>query len=207
VFTHTVSSHGVLAVFVLMAVDALLPVGGELIMVVAGAIAAGAVAGHPQLLGHTLAAGSETYFAVAVSGTLGYLAGSIVGWAIGRSVGRDALLRRGHLLHLGPARLRRAERWFDRHGAWAVLLGRLTPLVRSFISIPAGFFGEPLRRYTLLTLLGSAIWCFAFAGLGWGLGSQYRSVDRYTHVIEVLVVLGLVAVSVVALRRRAVTRD
>jgi membrane protein DedA with SNARE-associated domain len=197
----------VLAVFALMALDALLPVGGELIMVVAGAIAAGAVAGHPQLLGHTLAAGSETYFALAISGTLGYLAGSVVGWAIGRSIGREALMRRGHLFHLGPARLRRAERWFDRHGAWAVLLGRLTPLVRSFISIPAGLFGEPLRRYLVLTLLGSAIWCFAFAGLGWGLGSHYQSVDKYTHVIEVLiVVLAVAGLTAVALRRRAAAR-
>jgi membrane protein DedA with SNARE-associated domain len=192
----------VVAVFLLMALDALLPVGGEVIMVVAGAIAAGAVAGHPQLLGHPLDAGAETYVALAVTGTLGYLAGSVVGWAIGKSVGREAIERHGHLVHLGPARMLRAERWFDRHGAWAVLLGRLTPLVRSFISIPAGLFGEPLRRYTALTLLGSAIWCFAFAGLGWGLGSQYKSVDRYTHLIEVLIVLAAVAVVVAALRRR-----
>jgi membrane protein DedA with SNARE-associated domain len=191
----------VVAVFLLMALDALLPVGGELIMVVAGAIAAGAVAGHPQLLGHSLSPGVETYVALAVSGTLGYLAGSVVGWAIGKSVGREAIDRYGHLVHLGPARMRRAERWFARHGAWAVLLGRLTPLVRSFISIPAGLFGEPLRRYTALTLLGSALWCFAFAGLGWGLGSQYRSVDRSTHVIEMLIVLAAVAAVVVALRR------
>lgn len=202
--THAVSSQGVLAVFALMALDALLPVGGELIMVVAGAIAAGAIAGHPHLFGHALALGSETYFALALSGTLGYLAGSLVGWLIGKNVGREMLLRRGHLIHLGPARLRRAERWFERHGAWAVLLGRLTPLVRSFVSIPAGLFGEPLRRYLALTLLGSAIWCFSFAGLGWALGNHYRTVDRFTHVIEVVVVValvGLAAMLVLRLRR------
>src|SRR3954463_2568357 len=106
-----------------MALDALIPVGGELIMVVAGAIAAGAVAGHPQLFGHTLASGSETYIVLAISGNLGYLAGSLVGWWIGRGVGRDAIARHGHLVHLGPARMRRAERWFDRHGDWSVFLG------------------------------------------------------------------------------------
>jgi membrane protein DedA with SNARE-associated domain len=201
-----VSSHGVAAVFGLMALDALLPVGGELIMVVAGAIAAGAVAGHPSLFGHTLSAGSETYFALSVSGTLGYLVGSIVGWAIGRAVGHETLARHGHLVHLGPARLQRAERWFDRYGDWAVFLGRLTPLVRSFISIPAGLFGEPLRRYTLLTFLGSAIWCFAFAGLGWAVGSQYHKVDNYTHIVEVLIVVALVGVVVYALRRRTLSR-
>jgi membrane protein DedA with SNARE-associated domain len=197
-----VSTNGVAAVFLLMALDALIPVGGELIMVVAGAIAAGAVAGHPQLVGHTLSSGAETYFVLALSGTLGYLTGSVAGWLIGRGVGIQTVERHGHLVHLGPARMERAERWFDRFGDWAVFLGRLTPLVRSFISIPAGLFGEPLRRYTLLTLLGSAIWCFFFAGLGWALGSGYKSVDRYTHVLEVLIVVALAGALVYVLRRR-----
>jgi membrane protein DedA with SNARE-associated domain len=204
--THAVATHGILAVFVLMAIDALLPVGGELVMVVAGAIAAGAVAGHPQLLGHTLSHGAETYFVLAIAGTLGYLTGSLAGWAIGRGVGRDVVDRHGHLVHLGPARMERAERWFDRWGDWAVFLGRLTPLVRSFISIPAGLFGEPLPRYTLLTLAGSAIWCFFFAGLGWALGNGYKHVDQVTHVIEALIVVGVLGLIVFALRRRSAKR-
>jgi membrane protein DedA with SNARE-associated domain len=204
--THAVATHGVVAVFVLMAVDALLPVGGELIMVVAGAIAAGAVAGHPQLFGHALSHGAETYFVLAIGGTLGYLAGSIVGWAIGRGLGRDVVDRHGHLVHLGRARMARAERWFERWGDWAVFLGRLTPLVRSFISIPSGLFGEPLPRYTLLTLAGSAIWCFLFAGLGWALGSGYKNVDHVTHVIEALIVLAFLGLAAFALRRRAANR-
>jgi membrane protein DedA with SNARE-associated domain len=189
-----------------MAIDALLPVGGELIMVVAGAIAAGAVAGHPQLLGHALSQGAQTYFVLAIAGTLGYLVGSLAGWGIGRGVGRDVVDKHGHLVHLGPARLARAERWFDRWGAWAVFLGRLTPLVRSFISIPAGLFGEPLRPYTFLTLAGSAIWCFFFAGLGWALGSSYKKVDQVTHVIEALIVLAVLGLIAFVLRRRAIRR-
>jgi membrane protein DedA with SNARE-associated domain len=203
--TDAVSNHGVGAAFLLMALDALLPVGGELIMVVAGAIAAGAIAGQPRLLGHELSGGLETYVALALAGTLGYLLGSLVGWWIGRSVGRDVVERYGHFVHLGPRNMVKAERWFERHGARAVLFGRLTPLVRSFISIPAGLFGEPLSRYTVLTAVGSAIWCFAFAGLGWALGSSYTSVDKVTHVIEVLIVLAIVG-GVIALwlrRRRA----
>jgi membrane protein DedA with SNARE-associated domain len=204
--THAVATHGILAVFVLMAIDALLPVGGELVMVVAGAIAAGAVTGHPQLLGHTLSQGAQTYFVLAISGTLGYLVGSLAGWSIGRGVGRDVVDRHGHVVHLGPARMARAERWFDRWGDWAVFLGRLTPLVRSFISIPAGVFGEPLRRYTLLTLAGSAIWCFFFAGLGWALGSSYKNVDQVTHVIEALIVVAVLGLIAYGLRRRTVRR-
>src|SRR4051794_29434081 len=185
-----------------MALDAVLPVGGELIMVVAGALAAGAIVGRPHLLGHTLGAGAPTYVALALSGTLGYLFGSIVGWAAGRGVGPDLLQRRGHLVHLGPANLARAEAWFDRHGAHAVFLGRLTPLVRSFISIPAGVLGEPFPRYVLLTALASAIWCFGFAAIGWALGSSYRSADQVTHVIEAVIVVALLAGAGVLLWRR-----
>jgi membrane protein DedA with SNARE-associated domain len=199
--TDAVANHGVVAVFVLMAVDALLPVGGELIMVAAGAVAAGAIAGDPSVLGHRLGTGVPTYLALSLSGTVGYLAGSWAGWLLGRNGGRELVERHGRLVHLGPARLAKAEQWFERHGARAVFLGRLTPLVRSFISIPAGIFGEPLARYLALTGLASAIWCFGFAAIGWSLGSSYKSADHVTHVVEVLVVLAAVAAAVLWWRR------
>ena len=199
--TDAVANHGIVAVFVLMASDAVLPVGGELIMVVAGAIAAGAIAGAPTVLGHDVDTGLPTYLALSLSGTLGYLAGSWGGWLLGRRGGRELLERHGRLIHLGPARLVKAEAWFGRHGARAVFLGRLTPLVRSFISIPAGVFGEPVRRYLVLTGLGSAIWCFGFAGLGWILGSNYQSADQATHAVEALLVVAAIAAAF-AWRRR-----
>jgi membrane protein DedA with SNARE-associated domain len=190
-----------------MAVDAVFPAGGEITMLVAGAVAGGALAGrHPVLLGHDLATGLESYLVLALSGTLGYLAGSLVGWAVGRWGGRPLLERHGRWLHLGPDRLERAERWFDRHGGAAVFLGRLTPVVRSFISIPAGALESPLGPYTVLTLAGSAVWCFAFAGAGWALGSQYDQVHHVFTGIEVaivaLVVLAVGALAVRHLRRR-----
>jgi membrane protein DedA with SNARE-associated domain len=199
--TDAVANHGVAAVFVLMALDALLPVGGELVMVVAGAIAAGAIAGAPTLLGHQLDTGLPTYLTLALSGTIGYLAGSFGGWLLGRRGGRELLERHGRLVHLGPARVAKAEAWFRRHGARAVFVGRLTPLVRSFISIPAGIFDEPLGRYLVLTGLGSAIWCFGFAGIGWSLGAGYKSADHVTHGVEVIVVLAAIAAAVVWWRR------
>jgi membrane protein DedA with SNARE-associated domain len=98
--------------------------------------------------------------------------------------------RHGRHFHLDARNMTRAERWFERHGALAVLLGRITPLVRSFISIPAGLFAEPLARYVWLTAVGSAIWCFGFAGLGWGVGAGYKSIDHATHFVEGAVLLG-----------------
>jgi membrane protein DedA with SNARE-associated domain len=207
--THWVSHHGVLAVATLMAIDALLPVGGELVMLAAGALAAGAFAGQsPTAFGQDLGTGLQAYLVLASAGTIGYLAGALVGWAIGRRGGDPFLDRWGSLLHLPPARRRRAELWFARRGRWAVFLGRLTPVVRSFISIPAGVLRSPLPSYTLLTLLGSAIWCFGFAGIGWALGSSYHNVDSAFRAVEiggvVVIVLAGVALS---LRRRAVRRE
>jgi membrane protein DedA with SNARE-associated domain len=87
-----------------------------------------------------------------------------------------------------------------------VFLGRITPLVRSFISIPAGVLGSPIGPYTVLTLLGSLIWCFGFAGVGWAVGGQWESVHhgfRYAdYVVVAAVVIAIVAVVAMRLRRR-----
>jgi membrane protein DedA with SNARE-associated domain len=200
--TSWIAHHGAYAVLLIMALDALLPVGGELTMLYAGALTAGAIAGQqPVFFGHDLHTGVESYVVLALAGTLGYLIGSLVGWAIGRWGGRSLLERRGRWLHHAPDRLDRAERWFDRHGAWAVFLGRLTTVVRSFISIPAGAFQTPLGAYTLLTLAGSAIWCFAFAGAGWALGSSYERLHHaFSYVNVVVVAIAVVAISLAAAR-------
>ena len=203
--TSWIGHHGAYAVFTIMAIDALLPVGGELTMLYAGALAAGAIAGQqPVLLGHELQTGLESYLVLSLAGTLGYLLGSLIGWAIGRWGGHSLLERHGRWLRVTPEDLDRAERWFDRHGRAAVFLGRLTPLVRSFISIPAGVLESPIGPYTVLTLAGSAIWCFAFAGAGWALGSSYESVHHAFRYVDVLAVVGVVAalVAMLVLHRR-----
>jgi membrane protein DedA with SNARE-associated domain len=193
--------HGALAVFLVMAIDAILPVGGELTMLLAGALAAGA-------LGAGGRDGLPEYLLLSIAGTAGYTAGSFAGWWLGRRGGRELVDRHGRWLHLRPERFARAEAWFDRHGAKAVFLGRLTPLIRSFISIPAGVLDFPLRPYLLLTTIGSAIWCFGFAGAGWGLGDRYDEVhhaSRFADIAAVLAVLVVVGVAVRTQRRRGNT--
>lgn len=198
--TSWIAHHGVYAVFALMAADALLPVGGELIMLFAGALAAGAIAGGPvAVLGSPLATGLESYMALAFAGSLGYLAGAVAGWGVGRFGGRALIERHGRLLHLSPDALERAERWFERFGLGAVFLGRLTPVVRSFISVPAGVLGASPAPYVALTFAGSLIWCFGFAGAGWALGGSWESwhhAFRYADYVAVLVVFALLAVDV-----------
>ena len=84
-----------------------------------------------------------------------------------------------------------------------MFLGRVTPVVRSFVSIPAGVFRVPFWRYTVLTLIGSALWCFAFAGVGWALGSSYESFHHGFGFVETVVVAGiLVLAGYLVLRRQ-----
>lgn len=199
-----IAQNGLLAVFVLMAVDALLPVGGELTMLYGGVLAAGVVAGaNLALFGLQPADGLEAFVLVVLAGTLGSLLGAVIGWVIGVRGGHPFLERHGRWLHLPPARVARAQRWFDRFGARAVFLGRLTPLVRSFISIPAGVLNSPLRSYVVLTLAASAIWCAGFAGLGWAASGNWESVHHALRYLDYVVVVGLVAAGLsVGLRAR-----
>jgi membrane protein DedA with SNARE-associated domain len=127
-------------------------------------------------------------------GTLGYLAGSMCGWYVGRRGGRELIARHGRWLHLGPDRFARAERWFARFGSAAVFLGRLTPLVRSFISIPAGVLGGRPASYAALTFAGSLVWCVGFASLGWALGDRWESVHQAFRYVDYAVVALVVAV-------------
>jgi membrane protein DedA with SNARE-associated domain len=205
--TSFVGNHGVYAVFALMALDAVFPAASELVMVYAGAIASGAFASqHVVLFGSTISSHPWAFVTMALAGTIGYVLGSLAGWAIGLYGGRPLAERHGRLFHLGPERLDRAERWFDRWDEWAVLLGRVTPVVRSFVSIPAGIFRMPLARYTLLTIPGSAVWCFALAGVGWGVGTSYKSFHHAFDYVDVVVVAGAVLLALYLLLRRRTSR-
>jgi len=193
-FTSAVANHGIYAVFGLMAIDALFPAASELVMLYAGAVAAGvfSAAHGVTLFGSRIGFGAGAYVALALAGTLGYLVGALVGWAIGAYGGRPLLERRGRVFHLSPAKLERAERWFDRWDVWAVFVGRITPVVRSFISIPAGIFRMKLGPYTILTLLGSAIWCFALAGVGWAVGKSWERFHKDFRFVDYAVALAVV---------------
>jgi membrane protein DedA with SNARE-associated domain len=195
--TSTIGDYGLYAVFALMVIDAVFPAASEVVMVYGGALASGAfVDQEVTLFGSTIEDGPPAYLAIALAGTIGYTLGAVAGWAIGLYGGRPFLERRGRWLHLDERKLDRAERWFDRWGDWGVFLGRLTPVVRSFVSVPAGIFEARLGRYTLLTLVGSAIWCFAFAGAGYVAGESWEDFHHAFRYAEYVVVAAIVAAAV-----------
>ena len=204
--TQFIGNHGVYAVFALMLIDAVFPAASELVMVYAGALAAGALGTdqHVVVFGHSMSSHAAGYLTIALAGTLGYLVGSWLGWAIGALAGRPFVERHGRFFHLDAKKLARADAWFERRGRLAVLLGRVTPVVRSFVSIPAGFERMALTPYTVLTLIGSAIWCFALAGVGWGVGTGYQRFHHFFDYVSIavvaLVILGAVALII---RRRS----
>jgi membrane protein DedA with SNARE-associated domain len=197
--TSVIGDHGLYAVFILMVVDAILPVASELIMVYAGVVASGAFEGQEVVLfGETIDSGFWAFFAMAMAGVVGNTLGSVLGWAIGLYGGRPLVERHGRWLHLDAHKLERAERWFDRFGDAAVFLGRVTPVVRSFVSVPAGVFRMPLLRFTVLTFLGCIPWCFGLTAVGYGFGASYESFQEYWHYVDyaiaALIVAGLIYV-------------
>ena len=191
-----IATYGYLAIFVLMlAESACIPVPSELIMTFGGALAAGAVPGTQlNLIG------------VILAGTAGNVAGSYLAWAVGRYGGQPALRKRGRRLRLREHDLDRAVAWFDRHGNKAVLIARMLPVVRTFISLPAGIAGMPPVRFGVYTTIGCLLWTTALAVAGYAVGANWESIVTAFHGPS-YIIAGIVVVAIVIgiwwyLRRR-----
>ena len=200
--TSFIGSNGVVAVFGLMVLDAVFPAASEIVMLYAGALAAGAFSQSVVLFGHPIGSRPLAFLTMVLAGTIGYTLGSLAGWWVGIYGGRPFLERHGRWFHLSHEQLGRAERWFERFGNWAVLLGRITPVARSFISIPAGVFRARLVSYTILTLIGSTIWCLVLQSVGFALGTRWESFQHNLHYVDYAVVaVFVIGVALIILRR------
>ena len=185
-----------------MMLAAVLPAASELTMLYGGALASGALAGEISLLGHHFASGLPAYLAVVVAGVAGNTVGAAGGWLIGARGGQPLLERYGRYAHITPARIARAERWFDRFEGVAVPLGFATPLIRSFVAIPAGMFEIGLRRFLLSALPGIVFFCGLLAGVGWAVGTSWSSVHNDLTYIDVAVGVAFVLLVAYLLVRR-----
>jgi len=188
---HFIATYGYLAIFVLMlAESACIPVPSELIMTFGGALAAGAVPGT-----------SLNLAGVILAGTAGNVAGSYIAWAVGRYLGLPALSRLtqgrwARRLRLREHDLDRAVAWFDRYGGKAVLIGRVLPVIRTFISLPAGIAGMAPVRFGVYTTIGCLPWTAALATAGYVVGANWESIVSAfhgpTYIIAAVVLLGIV---------------
>jgi membrane protein DedA with SNARE-associated domain len=144
-------------------------------------------------------AGWSFLLAVAFA-TVGSLIGALVGYAIGAWGGRPLLDRYGSYVGIGADDLDRADRWFARWGSWAVFLGRMVPLVRTFVSYPAGIARMPIGRFILFSTLGSLPWNAALIGAGFLVGENYAEIEAALKPYEYLIyalVIGVVVLVIV----------
>jgi len=193
---HFVRDAGLPGIFLLMAIgSACTPLPSEVVMLFAGFAVADPGSSHAH---HHL-----TMSGIVLAGLLGTIAGSWVAYAIGRGGRLELLERHGSKLHMGPAQIERAERWFQRYGQRIVLFGRMVPLIRAFVSLPAGVAKMPFGRFTLLTLIGSIPWVLALAIAGHAVGNDWTSVRKGFEYVDYLILISIVAaVGYWVLRRR-----
>ena len=186
VVISVISHSGYIGVMLLMAIEsACIPLPSEIIMPFAGALTVPEIAAR---YGTT----SFSLFWVATAGALGCNLGSIIAYEIGCYGGRPLVERYGRYIWLSRHDLDMAERFFVRFGSAAVFVGRLLPVIRTFIALPAGLARMPRLRFHLYTFAGSWPWCFALAWIGMKLGEQWNKDERLRHVLHRLdLVIGL----------------
>jgi membrane protein DedA with SNARE-associated domain len=193
---HFIVTYGYAAVFLLTLVgSACIPIPSEVVMLLGGALAAGAVAGaHLNL------------FLIIVIGVLGNIVGSYIAWGVGLYVGQAAVRRWGRRVGIREHEVDRAIRWFERRGPAAVLIGRVVPLVRAFISLPAGFAAMRPVRFGVYTTIGSIPWTAGLAIAGYYVGKNWQSVANafhsLTYVIAAIIVIAVVAAVILHFRGR-----
>jgi membrane protein DedA with SNARE-associated domain len=180
--TGTISAVGYLGVFVLMLFEsACVPIPSEIIMPFSGFLAS---TGKLSLWGITLA------------GAFGNLVGAVITYAIGYYGGRPFVLKYGKYFFIKEHELHKAEKFFARWGDFSVFLSRNLPVIRTFISLPAGVAEMPFIKFSIYSFLGSIPWCFGLAYLGLLLGSNWLVIRQYGHYLDILAgiaIAGLVA--------------
>jgi membrane protein DedA with SNARE-associated domain len=192
---HFVRDAGLPGVFALMAIgSACIPIPSEVVMLFAGFAVA-----DP---GQSASQHHMTMVGIVLAGLLGTLVGSWITYGIGRGGRLELLERHGSKLHMTPERIGHAERWFERYGEPAVFFGRMVPIIRAFVSLPAGVARMPFWRFTVLTFLGSIPWVVALAIAGHAVGGDWTSVRKYFQYVDYLVLLLIVAGIAYAIVRR-----
>ena len=195
--SHFVRDAGLPGIFALMALSsACIPIPSEVVMLFAGfAVADPSQSGSSHHM---------TMTGIILAGLIGTMVGSWLAYAVGRGGRLELLERHGAKLHMGPSQIERADRFFQRYGEPTVLFGRMVPLVRAFVSLPAGISRMPLGRFTVFSLIGTIPWVVALAFAGHALGGDWTSVRKGFEYVDYLLVASIVVgIVYVRVRRRS----
>jgi membrane protein DedA with SNARE-associated domain len=186
--TSVIDSLGLPGVFLLMTAEsACIPVPSEAIMLFAG---------------FNVAEGNMTLFGIVVAGVLGNLVGSLIAYAVGY-YGRIELLERNRVIHINRRHLDRADRWFQRHGSATVFFTRMLPIIRTFISLPAGVARMPIGRFVAFTLAGCIPWVLMLAIIGREVGDRWDEWRDNLHYLDYAVIAAIVlGIAYLIVRRR-----
>ena len=187
VATDFIGSAGVVAVFLLMTLEsACIPIPSEAIMLFAG---------------FSVSKGELTLFGIVAAGVLGNLTGSWIAYAVGY-YGRLDLLEKNKLIHISPKHLKWADDWFARYGSATVFFTRMLPIIRTFISLPAGVAKMPFWRFSAFTLLGSIPWVLMLALVGRSVGDNWEHWRHQLGYLDYVVLAAIVGGIVYLLIRR-----
>jgi membrane protein DedA with SNARE-associated domain len=183
---HLVRDGGYPAIFLLMALScACIPVPSEVVLLFAGF----AVADPSQSAAHH----DMTILGVVVAAMAGSMVGSWATWGVGRAGRIELLHKHGAKLHIGPAQIDRADRFFQRYGDATVLFGRLVPFIRAFVSLPAGIAGMRFWRFSILTFIGSLPWVVALTLVGHAVAGDWTQIRKGFEYLDYVVVAAIVA--------------
>jgi len=171
----TIGAMGYPGIFMLMAMESsVIPVPSELVMPPAGYLAY---------------QGKMDLVTAVLCGTVGSLAGAYANYYASKYIGRPLILKYGKYVLIPPAKFERVEQFFLRHGEISTFIGRLLPVIRHLISIPAGLAGMNHLRFSVYTLLGAGIWCSVLAGIGYYIGENQQLIMQYAHKALVWVIV------------------
>jgi membrane protein DedA with SNARE-associated domain len=185
--TDEIAQYGLLAIFVLMVLEsACIPIPSEVTMLFGGALTTASFLAPEQQL---------DFWLVVLAGTVGNVVGSWLAYWAGYTGGRPLVDRWGRYLLIRPHEVDRAHDWFERKGQSAVFIGRLLPVIRTFISLPAGVVRMGFWRFTFYTVLGCLPWCLALTWIGARLGERWEEAERlmrpFAWAIAVVLAAGI----------------
>lgn len=195
---------GLVGIVLAMAIESCcIPLPSEIIMPLAGSmLALSSKPGNPHLLGVDPGAPLLlNLLLLAGAGALGCLVGSVVAYGIGYAGGRPLMLKYGKYVLISQHDADKADRFFQRWGSATAFFSRLLPVVRTYISLPAGISKMPFVKFCVYTFLGSLPWCLLLAYLGYVLGNNYETISGPLHYFDVVIIVAVVVLVVLYVRR------